>query len=132
MAKLPCFLCSKELPKKLDKNRKPYFICDPCGTQIFIRRKQGMEKLEELIAILNEQDFVLSSHTQTLFEIQAILAEIRGVREQINKIENKLDFFAKDDEIKLKKQTLELLKSRIENLLSQLARIAEKGNPDQK
>jgi hypothetical protein len=127
---IPCFLCGEKLEGRTSKNHKPYFICDPCGTQIFIRRKQGIEKLEELIAVLNEQDFVLSAHTDTLFEIQAILAEIRGIREQINKIENKSDFFAKDDEIKLKKQTLELLKLRIENLLSQLAQIADKGNPE--
>jgi DNA-directed RNA polymerase subunit RPC12/RpoP len=132
MAKLPCFLCGKDIPVKTDKNKKRYLICNPCGAQIFIRRKEGMEKLEELIALLNDQDFVMNEHSHNLFVIQAILSEIRGIREQINKIENKSDFFAKDDEIKLRKQTLKLLNSRIENLLSQLAQIAEKVNPENK
>ena len=132
MAKLPCFLCGEEIPVKTDKNQKRYLICNPCGAQIFIRRKEGMEKLEELISILNKQDFVLHAHTHTLFEIQAILAEIRGIREQINKIENKWDLFASDEETKLRKQTLELLNSRIENLLSQLSQIAQEGNPEKK
>src|SRR5206468_3161659 len=40
MAKIPCFLCSQEIRQRKDKNQKPYFICDPCGVQIFIRGRQ--------------------------------------------------------------------------------------------
>jgi hypothetical protein len=130
MSFIPCFLCGQKLEKRISKNRKPYFICDSCGAQIFIRRKQGIEKLEELMSLLREQDFVLYAHTSILFEIQGVITEIRGVREEITKIENKWDFFATSEEIKLKTQTLEILNSRIENLLSQLAQIAEKGNPE--
>jgi len=49
MAVIPCILCGKDLEQRTDKNRKPYFVCDPCGTQFFVRRKQGIEKLEELV-----------------------------------------------------------------------------------
>jgi len=54
MAVLPCFLCGKQLNQRTDKNNKPYFICNPCGMQIFIRRELGIKKLEELIRNLEE------------------------------------------------------------------------------
>ena len=42
---LPCVLCGGKLEKRVDKNSKPYFVCDFCGIQLFVRRKQGMELL---------------------------------------------------------------------------------------
>src|SRR5207245_3600249 len=30
------------------KNGKPYCICDPCGVQLFIRRKEGINRLLEI------------------------------------------------------------------------------------
>ena len=75
MPAIPCFLCGKQLKRRIDKNRKPYFICDPCGTQIFIRRPQGIENLSELIATLKGRDLPFREHTHTLYKIQAVLAE---------------------------------------------------------
>jgi len=49
MAKvIPCFLCSQELEQRKDKHAKPYFVCDPCGMQIFVRGRQGIKNLGEL------------------------------------------------------------------------------------
>src|SRR6267154_4952547 len=45
MAVLSCFLCGKELDQRMAKSGKPYFVCDPCGTQFFVRRRQGIEQL---------------------------------------------------------------------------------------
>ena len=79
---LPCNLCSQKLQQRTDKNGKPYFICDPCGVQMFIRCKQGIDNLAELIAQLEEHDFRFHEHSHVLYEIQAVLAEIRGVRKR--------------------------------------------------
>ena len=43
MAKMPCFLCSKELELRRDKHKKPYFVCDSCGVQIFVRGSDTAE-----------------------------------------------------------------------------------------
>jgi ribonuclease HI/DNA-directed RNA polymerase subunit RPC12/RpoP len=40
MPVLPCFLCGRMLEKRTSKALKPYFVCDVCGMQIFIRRKR--------------------------------------------------------------------------------------------
>jgi hypothetical protein len=46
---LGCVLCNKALDKRIDKNGKPYFICDTCGTQFFVRRQEGISRLEALM-----------------------------------------------------------------------------------
>lgn len=124
---IPCFLCSRKLPKRTDKNDKPYFVCDPCGVQIFIRRKQGIDNLAELIAQLEEHDFRLHEHSHVLYEIQAVLAEIRGVRKEIEPLENQYGFLMSERALKVREHTLKLLNERIDNLLRQLARLAERG-----
>lgn len=125
MAKrIPCFLCSQKLEQRKDKHEKPYFVCDPCGVQIFVRGRQGIENLAELIATLREHDFVFQQHTAVLWAIQSVLTEIRGVKEEIKKLDSVFDIFSSDED---KKRARELLHRRIETLLERLERIAD-GN----
>jgi DNA-directed RNA polymerase subunit RPC12/RpoP len=53
MERLPCILCGKQLDKRIDKNGKPYFVCNPCGIQVFIRGKRGRKRLERLLCSMN-------------------------------------------------------------------------------
>ena len=46
---IPCTLCGRSLEQREDKNGKPYFVCDECGTQFFIRGTAGKERLTELL-----------------------------------------------------------------------------------
>ncbi len=46
---LGCLLCSSVLDKRIDKNGKPYFICNSCGTQFFVRGQEGISRLEALM-----------------------------------------------------------------------------------
>jgi DNA-directed RNA polymerase subunit RPC12/RpoP len=122
MPKIPCFLCSKELGQRKDKNHKPYFICDPCGVQIFVRGRQGIENLADLITTLKERDFPFREHAQTLYEIQAVLTEIRGIEKEIKSLESVLDIFFTNEH---KERSRELLEKRIETLLGRLEQIAK-------
>ena len=124
MAKMPCVLCSKELELRRDKHKKPYFVCDSCGVQIFVRGRQGIENLEELIKTLRERDFPFREHARVLHEIQAVLTEIRGVEKEIEKLDSGFDVFASDRRVKDKKRARKSLDTRIETLLVQLERIA--------
>jgi DNA-directed RNA polymerase subunit RPC12/RpoP len=47
----PCFLCAKKLDLRISKSAKPYFVCDDCGVQIFVRRKKGIERLYRLLVL---------------------------------------------------------------------------------
>ena len=129
MAKIPCFLCSQELRLRRDKHEKPYFICDSCGMQIFIRGRQGKENLDQLLKTLRERDFPFREHARVLHEIQAVLTEIRGVEKEIEKLDSVFDMFASDRHINDKKRARKSLDLRIETLLVQLDRIAH-TNPE--
>jgi len=122
MNAIPCVLCGKRLGKRIDKNRKPYFVCDPCGVQMFIRRPQGIENLDELIKTLGKKELPSREHAYVLYKIQAILGEIRGLRKELDSLDSIFDLFSDNKE---KKRTRKLLEARIENLFSQLHRIAE-------
>ena len=58
-----------------------------------------------------------------LYKIQAVLAEIRGIKKEIKVLDGELGLFSRDKD-KERKRARELLNARIENLLSQLKRIA--------
>ena len=121
MAVLPCFLCGKQLDQRTDKNNKPYFICNPCGMQIFIRRELGIKKLEELIRNLEEGELPLRKHAQALYQVRAILSEIDGLKEEIKRLNFEIGFFWIDQD---KLRARKLLEARIENLLLQLEQLA--------
>src|ERR1700694_5812863 len=114
MAVLPCFLCGKQLDQRTDKNNKPYFICNPCGMQVFIRRELGIQKLADLIRNLKEGELPLKTHTQVLYEVQAILSEIDGLKAEIKRLNFEIGFFWIDQD---KLRARKLLEARIENLL---------------
>jgi len=125
MAKIPCFLCSQELRQRKDKNDKPYFICDPCGMQIFVRGRQGIENLAQLIVTLREHDFPFREHARVLHEIQAVLTEMRGIKKELKKLDGLFKVFSDDDHTE---RTRQLLNERIETLLDHLDRIAKDGD----
>lgn len=122
MTSIPCFLCGQSLEKRLDRNGKPYFVCNyPCGVQIFIRRSGGIENLSELVRTLKKRDLPLRHHARVLFEIQAVLAEMRGVKKELKSLDGVFNLFSNDkDEMRTRK----LLQARIKKLLSQLEKIA--------
>jgi chaperonin cofactor prefoldin len=128
MADLPCFLCGNQLNQRTDKNNKPYFICNPCGMQVFIRRELGIQKLKELIHNLKEGELPLKTHTQVLYEVQAILSEMDDLKAEIKRLDGEIGFFWIDQD---KLRARKLLEARIENLLLQLEQISEAKTSDQ-
>src|SRR5713101_4510464 len=114
---LPCFLCGNKLHKRSDKHNKPYFVCDPCGIQFFVRRKQGIERLDNLLRASERHAIPFQQAAERIFEVQAILSEIDGTKQQINKTENEIGFIFHDKD---KLRARDALKTRLEALLKQL------------
>ena len=128
MATIPCFLCGKTVTSRIDKNQKPYFVCDPCGLQAFIRRKAGIERLEQLSSAISERQLRINAHTITLFEIRGILTEIEGVKNEIEKLDAEIGILFRDQDKLSARKSLE---KRLANLLDQLSTISEK-QPEEK
>ena len=54
--RFPCPLCEfKQEIRISEKNNKPYIVCDYCGVQLFIRKKEGVNKL---IALINSDNLL--------------------------------------------------------------------------
>lgn len=86
MGTLPCWLCGKQLDVRVTKNGKLYFICDPDGLQVFVRRATGMERLKQLIRHMEIRKLVFEQQAETVCEIQAMLRELNALKEEIAKV----------------------------------------------
>jgi len=117
---IPCVLCGSKLEKRIDKNGKPYFVCDPCGIQLFVRRKRGIDLLDDAFRNLDKAQVPFTVHARNLHEIRALIKEIDGVKNEINKIGW---FFVSDEELRVRNA----LKTKLENLFSQLEQMAKEN-----
>jgi len=123
MPQLPCVLCGKERDIKTDRNGKLYSICNPCGTQFFVRRQQGIDNLKELVRTLRDRNLPFQEHAKKLYEIQAILIEVRGLKEELRKLDSVFNLFSNDKD---KKRARKSLRARIDLLLSDLEHISRR------
>jgi hypothetical protein len=120
MPNCPCFLCGKQLDRRVDKNGKFYLVCNPCGAQIFIRREQGMENLTDLIRAVKSRDLPFREHARVLYEIQAVLGEMRGIKREMKSLDGMFNLLSNDKD---KQRTRKLLRKRIDRLFMQLEQI---------
>ncbi len=45
---MPCPVCKENVPVKRTHRGKPYWQCDDCGVQVFVRRQEGVKRLKEV------------------------------------------------------------------------------------
>ena len=124
MQSLPCFLCGCRLEMRTSKNGKPYFVCDTCGIQLFVRRKQGIEKLRKLIDELQHQEIYLHTRSPEFLRILAILGEISAIKAEIKKIMDDSFIFLNDEQYAAK----EALEGRLKTLIAKLEELAANGD----
>jgi|SRR5579864_2860937 hypothetical protein len=120
---LPCLLCTEKLERRTDKNRKPYFICNPCGIQLFIRRQHGIRLLEKLLRDVAKNELPFRQRAEEVHKIQALLTEINGVKQQIERLEAQKGFFFPDQD---KIRACNLLKVKLQNLFKELEQLAKR------
>jgi chaperonin cofactor prefoldin len=121
---LPCILCGNKLRKRSDKHEKPYFVCDPCGIQFFVRGKQGIERLDNLLDALERHALLFQHTAEHIFEVQALLNEIDGTKQQVSKVSDEIGILFPDED---KIRARDALKARLETLLQQLDEMCAKS-----
>jgi hypothetical protein len=126
MQSLPCLLCVAKLEKRIDKNGKPYFVCNPCGIQMFIRKQHGIELLEKLLRDVAKNEIPFKQRAGQLFKIQALLTEISGVKNQIERMQSQKRIFFPDKD---KLRACKLLKLKLNNLFVELEKLANQECP---
>jgi hypothetical protein len=55
-----CPLCGEYCEVRADKRNKPYFQCNECALQVFIRGEQGIALLKKAIADPKDRRFMTS------------------------------------------------------------------------
>jgi hypothetical protein len=90
--KIPCFLCGQEIEVKNTVKGKPYFICDPCGLQAFIRRTKGAERLREWMEGKGE---VFKKKSGGL--ILELITELEELKTKLGEIKDKRGIFPDED-----------------------------------
>jgi hypothetical protein len=122
MKYLPCLLCVAKLEKRTDKNGKPYFVCNPCGIQLFVRREHGIQLLEKLLRNVTKNEIPFRQRAEQVYQIQALLTEINGIKQQIERIKSQTGFFFPDED---KIHACNLLKTKLGNLFKELEQLAK-------
>jgi len=82
----PCFLCGDPLDIRYTKNGKPYFICDSCGLQAFIRKEKGISKFADI----NKNPINIHNPNNPVF---GRIIELEKLRAKLREIEKKKDIF---------------------------------------
>jgi hypothetical protein len=116
---IPCFLCHDAVVIRHDKNQKPYFICDGCGIQAFIRRKSGIRLLEKLR--------IDSFFSLVLIQLTRELTLLNSEKKKISSRRGLFGLFAPNEELLKAEQAIT---QKIEIITEKINELAEKGNTD--
>jgi hypothetical protein len=92
IGKIPCFLCGGSVEVKETVKGKPYFICDSCGLQAFIRRAKGEERLRDWME--GEGEAFKKKSGGLILEW---VADLEAVKAKLKDVENKKGFFPDKD-----------------------------------
>jgi len=122
---VPCFLCGNQLEIRNSKREKPYIVCDPCGVQIFIRRKEGINLLKGLLNTFSCNGNSYIGYSFGNPKLLALVNRMEHLQEKRRELASKEEFFdwkgtnqgiqvsinALDREIEKIKEQLESLKN---------------------
>jgi t-SNARE complex subunit (syntaxin) len=104
---------------RTSKKNKPYFVCDACGVQVFVRRTYGIEKLTTLLKELQHRDIYTRANSPEFLRILAINNEMSATKAEIKKIKEKVFLLMNNEE----EAAVEALERRLKNLSSELGRL---------
>lgn len=121
-AEFPCVLCASPLSVRRDKHGKPYFVCDPCGMQLFIRRAAGQDRLEAAIQGLAGVPR-WQQRPPTLLRVRHLIAEVEELGRTNRNLEGQQGFFSVDKDLD---RQIAALKARKQSALAELESLCPK------
>jgi transcription elongation factor Elf1 len=123
----PCFLCGQELSIRTDKNSKRYLVCDLCGLQAFVRKKDGIKRLEKLASEIRGARLYFENAQREVRAMQAVIKEIDEIKNEIAQTEKRIGILFPDPDLVRIKEALE---RKLQNSLQRLDSLAQKGEPE--
>lgn len=89
----PCPVCFEMLEVRHDKNSKPYFVCNDCGIQLFIRGKNGIKKFKNLLP-----NYKLKVKSHKLVELVELIPKLN---DKLSELEAKKPVFGENKHLNL-------------------------------
>jgi predicted RNA-binding Zn-ribbon protein involved in translation (DUF1610 family) len=95
----PCPICGQPREIRITKKEKPYFVCDSCGVQVFVRGAQGIGILRTLGSNPEYLRPVLSGKHLAIFRVADLALQIRALEKDIERLSlaEYQDNFSEDD-----------------------------------
>ena len=118
---IPCFLCGNKCEIKLSKRGKPYFVCDPCGIQVFIRREAGIQLFNKAVNELGNVIFNWGKANPS-YELIGIVNQLAQLKAKLAEIDGKrgiFDFLESDKGLGLAAEVLKKEISQLEKRLEE-------------
>jgi hypothetical protein len=118
----PCPLCRAGLPILASKRRKPYFICNLCGVQVFVRGKKGISRLSEMV----KSGILISSTEQSAMHGINLLNRLESLKLQKQDLEMKtgiIGILFPDENVQ---NAISLVDAEIKKIEGELANLAHK------
>ena len=122
---MPCQLCGGGLDIRLSKHGKPYVTCSDCGTQLFIRRKTGIKRLQGL---LNSQVLIAGGGAKGDSPI-ALFNRLVQLRTQKRDLEEKQGVIFRDSDLT---NAIRAVDNEIKRVQGELAKLSRKISPERR
>jgi hypothetical protein len=119
----PCPLCGAGLPIHFSKRRKPYFTCNLCGVQIFVRGKAGIARLNEMA----NAGILVSGKEESASHGINLLNRLEQLKLQRKELKAKSGIIFTDANVE---NVILLVDVEMEKVQGELARIAIKTESD--
>jgi predicted RNA-binding Zn-ribbon protein involved in translation (DUF1610 family) len=114
----PCPLCGAGLPILASKRNKPYFICNACGVQVFVRGKTGIFKLKQMA----DSGILVSGRKESLMLGITLFNRLESLKLQKNDLQWKQGIFLKDKNVE---NAIQIVDGEIKKIEGELANLAE-------
>ncbi len=121
----PCPLCGAGLPIRASKRRKPYFTCNLCGVQIFIRGKAGIARLRQMA---NAGILVSGKRESSSYGIQ-LYNRLEQLKLQRGELTWKRGIIFADENVE---NAIRIVDAEIEKVEGELAKLAGKTESENK
>jgi hypothetical protein len=115
----PCPLCGTGLPILISKRNKPYFICNSCGVQIFVRGKVGISRLLKVA----KDGILISSSGESASHGIELLNRLEQLKLQRRDLVIKRPWIFADSNVE---NAIDLVDAEIESVQGELAEMADK------
>jgi hypothetical protein len=113
----PCSICGAGLPILISKRKKPYFTCNDCGVQTFVRGKVGISRLRKLA----RDGILISSSGESASHGIALLNRLEQLKLQRRDLILKRPLIFPDSNVE---NAIDLVDAEIESVQGELAELA--------